>query len=148
MATPVFDTRVLTPQQAVRAFRAFEAGIPAATTRGFNKGLRFAHRLSVTKFMVGGGKFAPVNPPPGPLRIRSGDLRRTVATIPVRPKGNIFEGGLMAGGPKAPYGPVHELGGKFISARPYLGPALEAATPIILRDIDNELQVLANQVIG
>lgn len=79
--------------------------------RAVDRGLRRAHKRSVTEFMepLGRGKNArPPNPPPGPLGIRSGDLRRTVRVIPARYVGKEIRGGLQAGDGRVRYAGVHE----------------------------------------
>lgn len=109
--------------------------LPIGIAKGMNKGFKQALRLSVTKYMVGGGRSAPPLPPPGPLRIRTGNLRRTVAVFPSRVSGSdVVIGGLKAGGATVAYAPVHEFGGSRIQARPYLEPALRDAIPDILRE--------------
>jgi phage gpG-like protein len=137
---------------------------PNAIMLGFNHGLRFALRFSVTDFMVplGVGRGArPPNPPPGPLGIRSGRLRRGVRIYEARRTGTYtYEGGLLS---TEPYGPIHEFGGKIrrwnqrkgtkrtkktlrvirsgitIPPRPYMRPALEKALPIIAASIEREM---------
>lgn len=81
---------------------------------GLENGMNFALKLSTTKFMVGssGGSRDlfrdPPNPPPGPLKIRSGNLRRTVKVIKPKKKGNNFISGLKSG---SKYAAIHEFGG-------------------------------------
>lgn len=114
------DDRILAMQKQLNK------GLAAGMNNGFKKALK----LSVTKYMVGGG--GEPNPPPGPLKIRSGRLRRSVAVFPSRAEGtDIIIGGLQAGGGSVAYARIHEEGPR---ARPYLEPALKDATEAILRD--------------
>lgn len=46
------------------------------------------------------------------LNIRSGKLIGTVKAVPAEVTGGIVEGGIVVGGVDAPYGVVHERGGK------------------------------------
>jgi hypothetical protein len=46
------------------------------------------------------------------LTHRSGALGRSTKVNPPRPVGNTVVGGLITGGPTAPYGPIHEFGGR------------------------------------
>lgn len=77
----------------------------------FRRSLDRALRRAVVEFMVGGGSDADVNPPPGPLRIRSGTLRRAVHVLDPKWDGGDLKGGLYVDLAEAPYGRIHELGG-------------------------------------
>lgn len=103
--------RRITFAQAAAIMERFERESEREVLAGFTSGLRAAHRLAVTKYMVGGGKNAPANPPPGPLRIRSGKLRRTVRVDGPRKEGGRYVGGIFAGSSTVPYARIHELGG-------------------------------------
>lgn len=115
----------MTAADAAERIARFKDGLPAAVTAGLNEGLKGALRTSVTKYMQGlgtGANAQPPNPPPGPLGIRTGDLRRSVAIVQAKPVGAMtFQGGLTVG---IIYGPTHEYGRDRIPARPYMHPAL------------------------
>jgi phage gpG-like protein len=105
----------LTPEQASAAMRVFDRNIPAFVKAGFETGLNYAGKLAVQKYQVGssGGSrdpfIDPPNRPPGPLKIRSGRLRRSTKPTKVKKKGDIYIGGLQA---SAPYAAIHEFGGR------------------------------------
>jgi phage gpG-like protein len=73
-----------------------------------------AAKISATEFIVGssGGSrdpfIDPPNPPPGPLKTRSGDLRRGIKPVKSSKKGNNFTVGLSNA---VPYAGAHEFGG-------------------------------------
>jgi phage gpG-like protein len=101
-----------TPERAAEILRGMAAGFPAAVAGIVDTRLRFAHFLAVTKYMQGlgtGRDAQPANPPPGPLGIRSGDLRRGVGIMAATITGNKVVGGLRATGP---YAAIHEFGGR------------------------------------
>ena len=85
-----------------------------------------AAKISATAFIVGssGGSrdpfIDPPNPPPGPLKTRSGTLRRGVKPVKSRKKGQNFQTGLSN---KVPYAGIHEFGGK---TPPHVIEAVEA----------------------
>jgi hypothetical protein len=77
---------------------------------------RLMLRYSITEFMEGlgtGQNARPPNPPPGPIGIRTGNLRRALAAMKSNKngEGGAFQGGLILDLDKAPYGRIHELGG-------------------------------------
>lgn len=79
-----------------------------------DKGSRLALRYSVTRHMVGlgqGENARPPNPPPGPIGIRSGRLRRAVRALKTVREGNAYVGGLAADLSKCAYA-GHETGFK------------------------------------
>jgi hypothetical protein len=170
-----------TLREAASALRKFDRESRALYLRVADAGSKMAVRLSVTKYMEGKGSgknASPANPPPGPLGIRSGDLRRTVKIIPARYRGSIVHGGIAAGSPKVLYARIHEQGGTIhhpgsvgklqvfqaggktifatrtkphairIPARPYLRPAALEAQPWTVRQMKVELSALATKVIG
>jgi hypothetical protein len=65
---------------------------------------------AVTKYMYPQAP-ASVLPQPDRLTHRSGALGRSTKVNPPRVVGDSVVGGLVTGGPTAPYGPIHELGG-------------------------------------
>lgn len=106
---------------------AFDDRKDGLIAEGITNVMNRAAQISATKFIVGssGGSrdpfIDPPNPPPGPLKTRSGDLRRGITVLPVKKRGNNFVGGL---GNTEPYAPIHELGGTtpphFIEGDPIL----------------------------
>ena len=70
-------------------------------------------------YIVGGG--GPPNPPPGPLKNRTGRLRGSISIREPRKTGRSFIGGVRAG---ARYGRFHEFGTRRMGARPFLEPPL------------------------
>ena len=125
----------LTFRQAQAALKRYDREAPAAIRRGLDIGSLYALRLAVTKFIVGGGARGrsgvapPANPPPGPLKARSGDLRRAVKVIPARRVRGEFRSGLRVDLSMAPYGRIHEYGGiiNHPGSRPRKGKALRWA---------------------
>src|SRR5688572_6919074 len=99
----------------VGAFAQLEALIDAAILDGINRAARMAQTTAITKYMQGGGKDPvknPPNPPPGPLKIRTGNLRRAVDIVQAyRVAGDTFMSGLKVGLSAVVYGRIHELGG-------------------------------------
>ena len=113
----------VTPKQAADGFNQFVSKQDGLILEGLDNGINFAAKLSVTEFMQGGssrdGFVDPANPPPGPLKIRSGNLRRLMVVIKARKTGSAeYTAGL---GNEAVYAAIHEFGGKtsahFIQAR-------------------------------
>ena len=106
----ITGSRKFTPAQAAAAVARFERNWPATVIKGFHNGLKIAHRYAISKQMTGGGKYAPTLK--DKLRIRSGNLRRTIAIIPPRRRNSgTFEGGLKAGSGSVLYARIHEKGG-------------------------------------
>lgn len=149
-----------TPARAAEAIKNYRAALPAAILRGLRNGLRVAEGLVKNKYLVRGvyypnnpskgQRLDPPNPPPGPLKIRSGDLVRTVRLADMRFDGRRLIGGLRAGDSRIRYARIHELGGYAgrgrrtqIRPRPYLTPALVEARPQIERAITVEMLRLA-----
>lgn len=136
-----------TTKEARTAFAAFRKALPVAIIRGLRRGLRIAERVVKTRYFVRGDNRHPIvwdppNPPPGPLKIRSGDLIRSVGIAPMRYTGRQVIGGLKA---DTPYAAVHEKGGRTvpIPARPYLRPALDDTQDEIEREVAREMYVAA-----
>jgi hypothetical protein len=116
----------MTPDEASRVFKVLWAAIMKQLQQSADEGLRYAQALAVTKYMQGGGagatmpgldtgkfqaRYQPANPPPGPLKIRSGDLRRTIEIIRAKIlNGNELKGGLKGGSAKFNYMATHEFG--------------------------------------
>jgi hypothetical protein len=116
----------MTPDEAARVFKALWGAVMLQLRDTVNEGLRYAQKLAVSKYMQGGGagatmpgldagkfpaRYQPANPPPGPLKIRAGDLRRTIDTIKARISGsNEVTGGLKGGSSKVRYMAAHEFG--------------------------------------
>ena len=71
-------------------------------------------------YIVGGG--GPPNPPPGPLKNRTGRLRNSIELKEPKKQRNSFVGGI---GAKARYARFHEFGTRRMGARPFLRPPLE-----------------------
>ena len=91
--------------------KMFDAAADGAVVAGVNDGLKYALRVAVTQTMItGGGKHAPVNSTK--LTVRSGNLRRDIRVVPAKKEGEVFIGGLEAGGSGGvPYAAIHEFGG-------------------------------------
>jgi len=117
------------------------------------------------------GAYDPPNPPPGPLGIRQGNLARTVRIGDMRFTGKKVIASLEAGSQQVRYAKVHEKGmtiyprnglylifpmpipgGGYrivraarviVPARPYLRPALDDATPMIVELVIKEIRALA-----
>ena len=103
----------ITPAQAQAYLDSIDRQIARVVIDAFNQGLLVSLRRSVTAYMQGGGSKAPPNPPPGPLRIRSGRLRRGVRVVPAQQVAkDVFKGGLGVNLGEVPYARIHELGGK------------------------------------
>jgi len=107
--------RKLTPKQAARMLLNFEKKLDRVVIRAFNVGLRQAHKAALKNPSMQGlgkGKNArPPNPPPGPLGIRTGRLRRAVDINKAKKVGDKWIGGLKVDLNAAPYGAIHEFGG-------------------------------------
>lgn len=84
----------------------------------------------------------PPNPPPGPLKIRSGALRRTVRADKAVFTGDLRSGIIRktyrSGSDSVLYGRIHEYGGMAgrgrsvrIPARPYMNPGVRDNVPIL-----------------
>lgn len=101
--------------EAAAIMRSFNREKDEAVIRGLDMVGRMALRFAVTEFMqgLGQGKNArPPNPPPGPLGIRSGNLRRAYHAVPARrDRGIGWTVGLTVDLAQAPYGLIHERGG-------------------------------------
>lgn len=145
-----------TPAQAAKALQDYRRALPAAILRGLRNGLRVAEGLVKKKYLVRGTYYPgspskgqrldPPNPPPGPLKIRSGRLVRTIRISDIRFNGRQIIGGLQAGDSQVRYARIHELGGyagrgrrTLIRPRPYLRPAMVEARPLIERAIAVEM---------
>jgi hypothetical protein len=106
----------ITVEQARQILASFDSKIGAAVLEGMTNGLNLAALVSATKFFTGSDAprgsrdpfLDPANPPPGPLKIRSGDLRRGTQVEPPRALGSLFVGALTNA---VPYAPIHEFGG-------------------------------------
>ena len=146
--------------EARNAFAAFAKALPTAIIRGLRRGLRIAERRAKTVYFQRGDNrhptvWDPPNRPPGPLKIRSGDLIRTVGIAPMRYTGRQVIGGLKAGGGGVRYAAIHEDPKGFgfnragrghrsvIPARPYLRPALDDTQEEIEREVAAEMFVAA-----
>jgi phage gpG-like protein len=112
----------ITTKQAAAALMRFDSRLDALVTTGMNNGLNYALKVATTKYMVGGRSrdpfIDPPNPAPGPLKIRSGALRRGAKVARAKKSGNVYVGGLKN---DVPYAAIHEFGGQtrahFIEAR-------------------------------
>ncbi len=116
----------ITVEQARQILASFDSKIGQAVIEGMTNGLNTAALVSATKFFTGsdspGGNrdpfLDPANPPPGPLKIRSGDLRRGTQVEAPRALGSLFVGALTNA---VKYAPLHEFGGTvgggFVTAR-------------------------------
>lgn len=155
--------RTYTPAQGARVLQKVALGFDAAVLKGIGALMREAQKRAITKYMTGGrtvvrkwgsgsvrvaAPSSPPNPPPGPLRKRTGRLARSVDIIPPVKKGNAYETGLRS---SAPHAGIHERGGIIrggptltfpthdgavstdlvqIPARPYMEPAIRDVEPI------------------
>lgn len=153
----------VTVEQFAQRLRKFQQGLGGAVGEGLKDGMFAALKISVTEFFQGSpeppGRSAivnPPNPPPGPLKIRTGDLRRGIQIVTPTPAGRgTWVSGLETKG--IAYGRIHELGGvagaghrSRIPARPYLEPAISKASEsgLIQALVDEEVISLANRIIG
>ncbi len=92
--------------------------MPAKFKEGILKGMRKAAFYAEGKAKKGfGSGSGPPNPPPGPLKVRTGHLRRSIRSGVVK---NMLTGWI---GTNVFYGKVHEESTKF--PRPFLRPAVE-----------------------
>lgn len=105
----------MTPKEAAAALKKFREQRPKIVLKVLNEALRYGLKQAVTFHMepLGRGEDAqPPNPPPGPLGIRSGKLRRATGMIPGTQTGGGYSGGLKYDLTAAPYGAIHEYGGR------------------------------------
>lgn len=146
------------PAEAVRALKNFRQATPQAILRGARRGLRNMEALAKGKFMMRGAyapsdasvaRADPPNPPPGPLKIRSGRLIRTIRSE-IKFDGTKVRGFLRAGSSDVRYARIHEVGGmagaghrSLIRPRPYFGPAIAEGAPAFRRFIREEIIKLA-----
>ena len=162
----------MTPDEAAAALGRIDAQFDEAVKLGINQGMRWAQRYAIEQRMAGGGsRFVsfgsrkyrmaadPPNPPPGPIKRRSGSFARAVDIIKAEGSGDTYTAGLKVDKSKFPGAAVHEFGatitprtGKYlvfpvpdasqangarlvfaksvtIRARPVVRPALFAAIP-------------------
>lgn len=97
---------------AAQALERFNALYKKTVLHEIDRATALAVRLSVSKYMEGGGGGAPANPPPGPLKIRSGKLRRSVRQVKATYRGGVYKGGIKSGGAGLIHPAVHEKGGR------------------------------------
>lgn len=103
----------LTLGQAARALAQYGDAVPATILARLDKLTAAAQRFAVTQFMqgLGSGKSArPPNPPPGPVGIRSGNLRRAVERLKAKREGEGYTAGLALNLDRAPYAAAQEFG--------------------------------------
>jgi hypothetical protein len=142
----------------IAALGRFESQLGPTVGRALDRGMKtLALRSAITDFMegLGSGKNAqPPNPPPGPLGIRSGNLRRDVRAIPAEQTGDGWTAALAAGF-SVPYAAIHEFGGDagrghkaHIPARPYMTPAIEKTKDQIAAMVQADVEALASSVLG
>lgn len=166
----------MTPDEAARALTELMGLVKEGVKGEIDRGLRDAHKLALTRYMVGGrtimrkgrarsgplqeGKRRsflrtrvsdpadPPNPPPGPLKKRSGNLARAVFVIPFRWKGDSGQGALAINDAAAPYGKVHEFGGIRVPvpARPFLQPSIDDVTPRIQEGMNGIIRPIAERL--
>lgn len=127
-----FDVDMSDVKKKAAALLAFDSRKDGLIMEGINNTMARAIQISATKYIVGsdGGSrdifIDPPNPPPGPLKTRSGDLRRSITLIPAKKQGQNFVSALAS---SLAYAPVHEIGGGNVRGpRPFLRPAIEDAT--------------------
>jgi phage gpG-like protein len=111
----------ITTKEAALAFLKFDSRLDDIVKEGMENGLNFAAEVAGREYMEGGARdpfVDPPNPPPGPLKIRTGKLRRGIKIAKPKKKGQAFIGGLRN---DVPYAAIHEFGGRtgahFIAAR-------------------------------
>lgn len=152
---------VYTMADVPTVFERLMQEIDKAVLEGCRRGSRYAQKLAITKYMEGAAKGAksgrdrltnPPNPPPGPLKKRSGDLARAVDIVEPKLLGDTVLVGLKVDLAKAPYGRIHEKGGYAgrgrsvrIPARPYLRPALNDSVHVIQSMIAERLGIIARK---
>lgn len=113
----------LTLRQAADAFRRYEAAVPRVILRRLTLIGNEAQRRAVVFHMQGLGKgFSgkPPNAPPGPIGIRTGNLRRSIKIVKASREGETsYSVGLTS---DSPYAGIHEYGGEmkphWINAKP------------------------------
>ena len=128
-----------TAEECAEQLAEFERGISGAILEGLDIGAKIALKISGTKFFQGGG--GPPNPPPGPLKIRTGTLRR--GTMIIEPRA-LPDGTWVTGLENAvSYAKFHEP-----EPRPFMTPAVEEAKPLTITAIGVELEDLAQRVLG
>jgi hypothetical protein len=154
----------LTPNQCAHALNLLGRAVAAQMIIEGNKGLAIALRYAVTKYMEGGASGAgasgpsimsgmaakrfPPNPPPGPLKKRSGDLARDVRIKRFVAEGdNFWVGGLQAGF-AVRYAKIQELGGHTSPHDIVPRNARVLAWPIATRVVVGSLGVLAPKNAG
>jgi hypothetical protein len=158
MATAFASGGGFSLQDLVNALGAFSGRLDETILGALDRGTRtIALRSAVTDFMqgLGTGKNAqPPNPPPGPLGIRTGNLRRDVQAVPATGGGTQFVVALSAGA-NVPYAAIHEFGGDagkgghaHIPARPYMLPALQKSQDEMLALVEHDVLELASSVLG
>jgi hypothetical protein len=157
VATAFASSGGFTLDDLIAALGRFESQVSPTVQRALDRGMKtLALRSAITDFMegLGSGKNAqPPNPPPGPLGIRSGDLRRDVRAIPAEQSGSGWTAALAAGF-SVPYA-GHEFGmnagrnhAAHIPARPYMTPAIEKTKDQIAAMVQADVEALAASVLG
>lgn len=101
----------ITPAAAAQALRRLEYLRRQLLMSEMTRALLTARGDAVVKYMNPRAP-ASVRPQAGRLTHRSGALGRSTKVNPPRFAGENLVGGLITGGPTAPWGPIHELGGK------------------------------------
>jgi len=148
----------MTPQEAIRKLRRLQYLRGQVVLTSMTEELLWARDRAVRHYMY---PQAPASVPARPHKLthRSGRLGRSTKVNPPRAFGTNVIGGLITGGPTAPYGPLHETGGtvsarpslnltgnrlswggprgpgRTIPARPRIRPSLEDAMPRLRRSI-------------
>lgn len=82
----------------------------AAIKRGGDEGIRYIQSLAQTRYISSAG--GRPNPPPGPLKRRSGRLAKAIRRIGPTIEGDRMIVGLDLSGAAARYGYTHEYGGR------------------------------------
>lgn len=140
---------VLKPSEAAIRLKQFRQLLPGAIMEGLEIGNRAALKISVTEYFEGSPEppgrslsVNPPNPPPGPLKIRSGDLRRGIEMIQPSQSGTNFVAGLQT---DIFYGKKHELG-LGVGARPFLAPAIEDARELYIQGVNVQVADLGRRM--
>ena len=103
----------MTITEAVKRLRRFKEQRSKLMGASLTQAMIYGQRRAVTVYMqaLGAGEGAqPPNPPPGPLGIRTGNLRRATKIIRAAHEGDAWTAGLTYDLGRAPYGAAHEFG--------------------------------------
>jgi len=101
-------------REAIALLKQAPERLEQAAFKAIRDTLTEAREIARTRYIVDGDKDAfedPPNPEPGPLKSRSGALRRTIKLTKIEKRGNEWVGGLQAGSGSVPYARILGKGG-------------------------------------